>query len=258
MLVTDRRRKLLFELENVYFAQDWRQYRTTCDAVLFYSSQALPAGLNHGAVSQTILIDLSAEEESLLHDMRKSTRQDIRRALENPALSQVCLSSPEVAQLQDFCRQYDRFAEKKGIRRIDGPHLFRLLQEDCLALLYVKGPDGGVLCGEVDIVLPERCYGAYAFTTFREQEDRQLAGQANKLLYWLSIRNGKEKGCKVYDMAGLANGGKGAALDGIDAFKRGFGGKVVDENNFYHGYTLKGKLLVLLFKVLHKSLDGWD
>ncbi len=258
MLVTDRRRKFLFELENVYFAQDWRQYRTHCDVVLFYCTGTDPAGLDHGAVTHTIHIDLSGDEAQLLGAMRKSTRQDIRRALQNPGLSAECLRAPDAAQLNAFCQLYDRFAHGKGIRRIDRPHLFRLLEAHCLALLYVRGPDGEVLCGEADIVLPERCYGAYAFTTFRERADRQLAGQANKLLYWHAMRNGKAEGCRVYDMAGLAERGEGAALSGIDAFKRGFGGVVVAENNFYHGYTLKGKLLVLLFKVMRKNLDGWD
>lgn len=254
----NKREKFSLSMENVYFADDWRSYRTCCDAVLFYASCIKPEGWHHGIVSSTILIDLQDEEETLMQNMRKSTRQDIKRAQRNTDMEYEYVRFPETDQLQLFCSHYDAFAAEKRISPADACYLEEARQKGILSLLYVKDHMGQILCGAADFILSERCYGAYAFNTFRVHDDKKTLGQANKLLYWLSIQHGKHNGCRLFDMAGLAGGVRRGSLEGIDEFKRGFGGRDVVEYDFYKGFTLKGKFLILILKLIRKRVSGWD
>lgn len=246
MLILNRRKRLFASMENVYFMEDPTDYKTDCDVVLFYSAGRKPKGGFHGKPSYTLQIDLRRSKEELFNDMSKSTRRELRRALENPELKYAYITNPTPSQLEMFCDCYDQFAGQRGIASTDRAHLKELMERGILALSYVRGLKDEIYCGTADIITPERCYGAYAFTNFRNHSNPRLLGRANRLLYWNSMIYGRQAGCRVCDMGGIGKGAYGRAMDGIDAFKKGFGGQVVMEYDIYKGYTLRGKVLAWL------------
>lgn len=256
MLTIHRRKKLSIKMETVYFAGDYSTYTTDCDVVLFYSSRVAPKGLHHGIASYTIHIGLKDDEDALLRNMSKSTRHEIRKALAMPNLTTVYRRHPTMDEIHVFVGHYNDFAVHLGIDQVDMTFVWELHDHDWLALISVMDEKGNVLCGALDIVDQERCYGAYAFTTFREVADKRLAGQANKLLYWVSLCEGKRAGCRIMDLAGISLGMHRKDLNGIDAFKRSFGGQVVPEYHFYYPYSWKGMLLVRLFKLINKDFGA--
>lgn len=256
MLIIHRRKKLSIKMETVYFAGDYSTYKTDCDVVLFYSTRVAPRGLHHGTSSYTIHIGMEDDEDTLLGNMSKSTRHDIRKALALPGITPVIHRHPTMDEVNGFTDHYNCFASQLGIDKVDMNFVRELQEHGWLSLIDVMDEKGKVLCGAMDIVDQERCYGVYAFTTFREDAEKRLAGQANKLLYWVSMREGKRAGCRFMDLAGISLGMRRTDLNGIDAFKRSFGGNAVLEYHFYYPYTWKGMLLVLLFKLLKKDFGA--
>lgn len=253
MLILNRRKRLFASMENVYFMDDPAEYRTDCDLVLFYAAGRKPRGGYHGIPAYTLKIDLTRNEQALLRDMNKSTRRELRRAMENPELKYVYIAHPTSSQIELFCILYDQFAQERGIACADRAHLNELMEKGILVLSYVMGPKDEIYCGAADIITPERCYGAYAFTTFRKHSNPRLLGRANRLLYWNSMINGKKAGCSVCDMGGIGKRAYGSRRDGIDAFKKGFGGQVAKEYEIYKGYTLWGKVLAwVLHMIKHR------
>lgn len=258
MFRLNQRRTMGCRLETVYFLRDPDAFTTDCDIVLFYMSNLPANGLHHGSVTYTLQLSLDVEEDALFANIRKSNRKDIREALANPDLKTEIIRQPTQEQLIRFADSYDEFARQKDISPMDRKHLMALKALKPLTLMYVNGPDGLPICGALDLYDGDFCYAAYAFTMFRSMENRRLASQANKLLYWIALLQARASGCITYDMAGIANGEKDGELAGIDDFKKGFGGQVVNEYNYFKGYTLKGRFFVAMMKWMKKELKAWD
>lgn len=83
----------------------------------------------------------------------------------------------------------------------------------------------------------------YVSGTSVDGNDSQLIGRCNKLLHWFDIQQAKQNGLHEYDFGGLSHNAK---LQGIDNFKRQFGGSDRFEYNTIVGRTLIGKLSILL------------
>ncbi len=260
MLVMNQRTVHGLRMETVYYLEDYRTYRTDADIVLFYCCGNMPDTHRHGVRTTTLLLSLEASETALLASMRKSLRQDIARSLADPAFAVACSNHPSCGEVDHFVEEFNRFAAAKGIMPTDPGFLHALRDRQALALLFVRDASGKALCGEADIVTPARAYGAVAFSHFRDyagQADRNRIARANKLLYWEAIRNAKRRGCRLYDMGGLANGEQGADKDGIDNFKRAFGGRIATEYDFYHARTWKGRLALPLLRWMKRDMATW-
>lgn len=181
----------------------------------------------------TMLIDLTPDEDTILANMHKTTRYNIRHS----ARQGVVVREATVADLDTFFRLIKFTATQAGFpaRSYD----YYRQEWDTLA------PQGYLklflaICG--DEVLAARMpavFGRQAATLHSGSFDVHRNLKPNELLMWASLQWAKAQGCTTYDVWGIpdeigANLCQGQPLPenqtgglwGVYQFKRGFGGSV--------------------------------
>ena len=87
----------------------------------------------------------------------------------------------------------------------------------------------------------------YSVSNYRDDSSkRNLAGRMNKLLHVKDMQWFKDKGYSLYDWGNISSSD---TPNGIDKFKMSFGGDVVTLYNSFVGNSIKGKLLLLAYKI---------
>jgi lipid II:glycine glycyltransferase (peptidoglycan interpeptide bridge formation enzyme) len=186
------------------------------------SSALARAGIRHAPVfvqpRRTLLLDPSQDPEAMLAAMRKKTRQYIRKA------ERAGVATEETADLARFHRiltvvgERDRFA----VRSLEYLERLRAGLGDRLHVLMatVGGDDvGGLMLARMG----ERAWELYGGWSGTHGEDRPFY-----LLKWRAIRSMARLGVRRYDMWGLTEGGADDPMAGVENFKLGFGGEVVE------------------------------
>lgn len=248
MLILNRRKKLTLKLETVYFADDPFKYETDADIVLFYLSTLQTP---NARVFHTLRIDLLKPEEQLFSELEGTTRKRIRRAEKSGGFSIRFYEAPDPQVLDEFCRNYDEFANTKGIAVCDRAFLQMAQKQNALRISLLTGMDGEILCGTAEIHDKVIALGMYSFSHFRRYEDssvRSMISNANRYLYWELIRYNKQHGFAILDMGGLGMGQETSDLDSVDEFKLGFGGEIRTLYHYYQARTFKGRLALLLIQ----------
>ncbi len=248
MLVLNRRKKLTLALETVYFADDPFKYETDVDIVLFYLSTRQ---VRNARVFHTLRIDLLKPEEQLFNELGSTTRNRIRRAEKSGEFSISFYDAPDQQVFDEFCKNYDEFANTKGIDVCDRTLMQMAREQKALRISMLTGMNGEILCGTAEIHDEEITLGMYSFSHFRRYKDssvRSMISNANRYLYWELIKRDKQLGFVIMDMGGLGMGQETSNLDSVDEFKQGFGGEIRKLYHFYQARTLKGKLALLAIK----------
>jgi lipid II:glycine glycyltransferase (peptidoglycan interpeptide bridge formation enzyme) len=78
---------------------------------------------------------------------------------------------------------------------------------------------------------------------------RAMYGRANRQLHYMDIVYYKEKGYLVYDLGGYAYNSLDNKLQGINKFKDGFGGELIEESNYE-------SLLIFSIKKIIRSIKS--
>ncbi len=91
----------------------------------------------------------------------------------------------------------------------------------------------------------------YSCSSYRNTDSqfRNVVGRANRLLHLRDIYYFKEKGIKTYDWGGISDREE---IKNITAFKKEFGGEEKVLYNYKVANTFKGKMFLLLCKILRK------
>jgi hypothetical protein len=196
----------------------------------------------------TLHVDLRVDEATIFSRMAKGTRYEIRRAEQKDGLDFSLMRAPSTEQLRQFCESYNSFAKTKGLASSSTAMLTALARSNGLTLSLIRGADNKPLSWHAYIVDGERARLLHSASHFRglaDSSQRSLVGRANRYLHWLDIKTFKQLGFSIFDLGGIAAGAKGYELDGVDEFKRGFGGVDVVEYNYYQPRSLVGKLTSL-------------
>lgn len=175
----------------------------------------------------TIHIDLTKDAESLLAEMDKGTSYEIRRA-EREGIRCDAEGSKE-----DFAIFFNAFAADKGI---EGTNLNYMQYSAPMVITRA-------FCGDDLLVMHAYIEDEHrgrlnmsASRLIKEQEDfkktRALIGYANRYLHFQDMLHFKKTGKNIYDFGGYAKGTEDKTLDGINKFKLGFGGTIVEEFNY--------------------------
>ena len=167
---------------------------------------------------RTLLVDPSQDPEAMLAAMRKKTRQYIRKA------ERAGVATEETADLARFHRllqvvgKRDRFA----IRSLEYLERLRAGLGDRLHVLLATA--GGEDVGALMLArMGDRAWELYGGWSGTHAEDRPFY-----LLKWRAIRRMAQLGVRRYDMWGLTEGAADDPLAGVENFKLGFGGEVVE------------------------------
>ncbi|MBC6489949.1 peptidoglycan bridge formation glycyltransferase FemA/FemB family protein [Flavihumibacter stibioxidans] len=189
-------------------------------------------------ISRTLEIDLTQAEETLHAAFLKSYRQQIRQAEEEGV---TCYFKDD--EIGFFAEFFNQFARNKKIHTVTPERLTEMKRHLRLSFASYNGV---VLAAHSYIVDNDlKIVRAFHSATRRLEDsvERNRVGKANKLLHYKDMLEFKRQGYEIYDFGGIAMDSDNPELKGINDFKLGFGGKVVDCDNFYsYGYVLLRKL----------------
>jgi len=246
LLVTNKREKIFLKLENVFFAEDYRSYKSYADIVLFLRSAK---GNSKASVFNTLQIDLPLEEKILFAEIGKNYRYEINRAEKRDELCYSVTCKPTQSEIEEFCFFYNSFAANKGLLELNMEQLYLYRDLNALVISYMKNKSDELLCSHLYLADGTRALGLYFPSSFRmhtDNEQRTLIGRANKYLHWLDIKYFKARGFLCYDFGGLALDNIDKGMSNINEFKIHFGGNRVVEYDFYYPLTLKGKIMLFI------------
>jgi len=170
----------------------------------------------------TVLIDLTREEDELLKDMKSKTRYNVRLA----GRRGIKVRSGDLADLPLF---YEMYVETSGRDEfIIRPfayyrHAWQAFIEANLAQLFIAELEGRPLAG---LILFR--FGNKVWYMYGASRDLHRNLMPNHLLQWEAIRWAKAQGCTVYDLWGAPDlQDESDPLWGVYRFKEGFGGQFV-------------------------------
>jgi hypothetical protein len=172
----------------------------------------------------TVLIDLDREPDTIMADMHRNVRAEIRRA-EGEGISWERGINP--AEFEAF---HGAFAREKGIEGVD---LWRLKSFGAALLLTRASREGKTLAQHAYIVDEgeSRARFLYSSSGRFEVANPALVGRANRWCHWKDMLHLRERGIHTYDLGGIASGTAAAEeRAGIDEFKMRFGGVVARED----------------------------
>jgi len=178
---------------------------------------------------RTIVLDLSANEESLLSQMKAKCRYNIGLAARKGVTIRPATSPDEVRawyQLYLVTSARDRF----GIHTLDYYLRFwELFAARDEVRLFLAEHDDHLLAGIFVTVFAGQAIYLYGASS---NEGRQL--MPNYALQWEAIRWAKQQGARLYDFWGIPDTDEAdEAMEGVYRFKRGWGGRITQ---FLGGY----------------------
>jgi lipid II:glycine glycyltransferase (peptidoglycan interpeptide bridge formation enzyme) len=171
----------------------------------------------HVQPGRTLLMDLGREPEELLAAMKKKTRQYIHKAERAGVVTEETKDLDRFLAVLRIVAERDRFA-------LHSRQYFATLLEGFgdraqMLMARVGGDDAGaMLLARLD----DRAWELYGGWSGAHDEARPFY-----LLKWRAMLRMRAQGARRYDMWGLAER-KDDPLAGVENFKLGFGGEVVE------------------------------
>ena len=167
---------------------------------------------------RTLVLDISRDPDALLGEMRKKTRQYIRKAERDGVDTE---ESEDITAFYDVQR---RVASRVGFGIHDRAYfetLWRVLAPLGRAHLFFAR-----LHGERIAALLALRWGDSAWEMFGGPTGEHAEARPFYLLKWRAMLRLRQLGVRSYDMWGLAESGKDDdPLSGVENFKLGFGGE---------------------------------
>lgn len=168
----------------------------------------------------TVLVDLSGEEEDLLARMKSKWRYNIRLATRRG----VRVREGTAADLPTFYALYEETAQRDGflIRPYTYyEHTWRHFLARGMAALLLAEWEGETVAGLMLFLFGKRAWYMYGASGSGEARRHM----PNHLLQWEAMRLARARGCTVYDMWGAPDElVESDPMWGVYRFKQGFGG----------------------------------
>lgn len=178
----------------------------------------------------TVLLDITPDQETLLKGMHKKTRYNIGLAEKKG----VVVRKTGKEELDSWYDLYEITSQRDKIA-IHPRSYYRGLFETADHFpgspveLWLAEHDGQVLAGIITLLWGQRCTYLYGASS---NEGRNL--MPAYLLQWKAILDAKERGCTEYDFFGIPpTGEEGHPMHGLYRFKTGFGGIIHHRHGAY-------------------------
>lgn len=174
----------------------------------------------------TLLVDLTADEDELLARMRPATRRNIRLAERHG----VVVREGTADELPDWYALYVETMARNQLKPLPLAHFATMLDERAegsaspvVTRLLLAHHQGRVLAGLLLALAPTRA--TYLYGASR----RDLADlRPSYALQWAALRLARAHGCRDYDLFGASpRRDPHHPLAGVHQFKAGFGGHLV-------------------------------
>lgn len=249
-------RKGLFIIQDCWF--DLCNPYPKCDLVRYY--QMLEEPHNTRKIRKrfsTLFIDLQRSREEIYAEFSKETKYEIRRA-ERELWRVEFDDKPTMRQLVNYKSKFDTFAKNKRLKPLNLAKLLSYLREDNLFIGSVYNQQG--------ILVSLHFYYKNGHTarllnsaTFFDIESKTSVGRANRFLHWQEMLHFKNSQYLRYDLGGIYLGNdKSDSRNGVNSFKRSFGGEIENSHNYIVGNSLKGNIIVKVLLRKERNSLGQD
>lgn len=177
----------------------------------------------HLTADLTLELNLEESEESILSQMRKNTRYEIRQADKRQI---IVKKSQNIGDIKEFNYHQQTLAKKHGFIPFSETFLleqFKIFAENDQAVLFKSYLDDKLLASAFVIFYNQEAIYHYGIST--SHNDRQPGSYACQ---WEAIKEAKHRGLKSYNFWGIApKENLDHRFAGVSLFKRGFGGEEV-------------------------------
>lgn len=181
----------------------------------------------HLTADLTLQLDLTQDEESLLLQMRKNTRYEVRQAEKRGI---VVRQSQNPEEIKLFYEHQLALAKRHNFVPFSYEFLYEqflsFVEDDQVVLFHSFLPDGEketLLASAFIIFYNGEAVYHYGIST--PENDRQPGSYAAQ---WAAILEAKKRGCHFYNFWGIAPKEEiNHRFAGVSIFKRGFGGEEV-------------------------------
>lgn len=252
-----------FELQSRYY----EIFKKSLDEFNFVSSSA-----HNIDAEKTLVLDLKDKSEDvIMENMRKQTRYYIRRAQRDGVLIE---RTNDISRIKDFFEIHHDTTVRQNFTSYSLEYyenFFKFLNSDSNSklkaeLFFAYSPDnythpdgkeaGGIPFSSAIIIY----MGSKAFYSDGGSLSSFSKLPGSYLIQWEAVKRAIELGCETYDFWGgvtPTNKGRNYPWAGIDLFKRGFGGKRI-ENIHAHDLGLSLKFhLIRLWEKYEKAKRGY-
>ena len=180
------------------------------------------------SAENTWILELHDDEETLLKNMRQTTRNLIRRGEREGVEIKMSQSKSSltglIKLLNETAKRHNFVAFSKNYIETE----FNAFKETGEAQVFEEYFEGKLASSAVIFF-----YGDTAVYRHGASTSDRIKCQPSYLLQWHAIKEAKKRGIKYYNFWGIApnNGPKNHPFAGITTFKTGFGGK---QKNLLH------------------------
>jgi hypothetical protein len=199
----------------------------------------------------TLITNLEETSEDIFKQISKNCRYEINRAkkenIECVVLEADALKRNPV-MLSTFKREYDDFTRLKGIPNTYNEGAMDKYIENGNVILTKAFKGDEDYAQHIYVSDKKNARLLYSVSKFRtEGLDRNLIGRANKYLHWNDIQYLQSHSFQLLDWGGLSSL---TDPNGVDKFKKEFGGYEDQYYNIIVGKSLIGRLVVLVKKII--------
>lgn len=245
-------KKSIFTMERVWFPNE--VVKSDADIIRYLRSRE-PVEENNALNStvETVLTDLSKSIEEILQGATKTIKYEVNKCEKEDVIVNFYtasnLSGVDKNIVDEFENAYLDFAKSINVKMVTDAYQRSKIDNEIANnnIMLSKAEKDGVdiyhvyFCGDKEACL------CYSVSNYRDDNSkRNLAGRMNKLLHVKDMEWFKNNGYLLYDWGNISSSEN---PNGIDKFKISFGGDVVTLYNTFVGNTLKGKLLLLAYKI---------
>lgn len=241
--------KMIAKKEKASFVRIRPQVLSSPDLLKFFSQLGFQRSPMHLTADLTLQLDLSLDEETLLAQMRKNTRYEIRRA---DKLAIVTRLSQDPSELQAFYQTQLDLAKRQNFVPFSYQFLsqqFLTFVKDNQAVLIHSYLKNQLLASAFVIFYRHEAVYHYGVSTLT---NAKLPG--SYACQWAAIREAKRRNLSTYNFWGISPSEEtNHRFAGVSLFKRGFGGQEVSYLSA-HDYPFSAKYyLVKGFEWLRKK-----
>lgn len=242
--------KKIVKIEHIWFHQPIKEDTHKGMDIIYYHGVKDAGDNNSSSVRITKqyswLTDLTQSKDDIFAGIRKNYRYEIRRVgKENVKMKTISADemkdSPEI--LDAFAETYNQMYQDKGMDTFFN----RKLVESYIAvngiIFTIAYLNDEPLVFHSYIIDDNNVRFFYSTSPFREQKDlaNEIA-RMNKALHWHDICYFKDIAIQNYDWGGILLPNN---PNGIDQFKMGFTGQLVEYNNIIKATSLLGKAVLI-------------
>lgn len=206
----------------------------------------------------TLVTDLTENEDEIRKKMTKTVKNEINRAKREKTSVKIYTSEQlqnNKKVLEDFGEVYINMFEQKNMQNNLNKKVIQPLIEQNALIVTVAYINGEPMVYHSYIIYDDKVRFFKSCSEFRvkEKQLRNAIGRANKLLQWEDILYFKDRGFQEYDWGGIFSYD---CKNGIDEYKKSFGGKPRDYYSITFYVSLKAKVAYMILKLFMGKLKA--